>query len=71
MDYPKLLNCPFCGEVATLARDERITPPSWKVVCTFCGASVGGESFHYESPGAACRAWNTRGGVSTDQEDIK
>lgn len=66
----KLLDCPFCGEIATLTRDERTSPPLWKVVCTFCGASVGGEMFPYSSPGAAVEAWNTRGGVTTEQEDI-
>lgn len=60
MEYQKLLDCPFCGEIATLTRDERTSPPSWKVVCTFCGASKGGELFQYSSPEAAASAWNTR-----------
>ena len=67
--WPALLDCPFCGEIATLAHDQ--DRDQWQVVCTFCGGSVGATSIRYDTPGAVIRAWNTRGGVTTDQENIK
>ena len=71
MKFPKLLDCPHCTEIATLAKDESVSPPIWQVVCTFCGASIGGRAFPYSSPEEAARAWNTRAGIYTDPDDIK
>ena len=71
MKYPKLLDCPHCGEIATLAKDERTKPTSWHVVCTFSGASIGGPIFPYSSPEAVAKAWNTRGGIYMNPDDIK
>lgn len=72
MKFPKLLDCPFCGEIPTLSEDRNTEPSTWKVVCTFCGASIGdGLAFPYTSAEEAAMSWNRRGGVFISQEDIK
>ena len=71
MKLPKLLDCPFCGQIATLAEDRNQNPTSWSVVCVSCGASVSGPIFHYKSMEEAAKAWNRRGGIDIDPDDRK
>ncbi len=71
MKYPKLLDCPFCGGIATIVRDESTSFKFWKIVCTSCGGAVGGNMFPYTSPEEVADAWNTRGGICINPDGVR
>lgn len=55
-EEPKLLPCPFCGEVPELKEE----PPRYTVHCTNPGCGVRIETYWCAFPERAVKLWNTR-----------
>lgn len=55
-DYPKLLNCPFCGSTDISCADAGHKTDIWFVQCENCGATFP----HFDSKEEAIDNWNRR-----------
>ena len=68
-DYPKLLNCPFCGGEARLIKESYSMwsgiPHDFAVVCKNCHASI--RQF-FTTEAEAIEAWNRRADNDTDKK---